>query len=205
MIPKIVLTGGPGGGKTTAINFLRKNLPCRGITPIFVPELATMLYEAGIRWMDIGHENEKKGYLFQVQMIQAQIEHEDTITAFASLVPGERKVIICDRGTIDNMAYADDSWHEDILSQVGSLGYLKRRYDGIVHLDTQAYGQGYTRENNPARYQDAEGAVANDKRVHSLWAAGPYVPHLRIGYDISLDEKLKIVSDRVSSLVGSGV
>jgi hypothetical protein len=200
MIPRFVLTGGPCGGKTTAVEYLRESLPKHGVTPIIVPELATMLYGAGIRWPDIGVNNDIKGFRFQVGMITAQIAHEDTIFSFAHLVPGAIKVMICDRGTIDNMAYAKDEWHEDILSQVGSLGYLKRRYEGIIHLATLAYGGDYVLD-NPARYEDRESAIRQDMRTFQLWNAGPKVPHVRIDHSASLEEKLQRVEEAILKLV----
>ncbi|NDI06057.1 MAG: hypothetical protein EBY58_07285 [Rhodobacteraceae bacterium] len=42
--PKIVLTGGPGGGKTTAADLFRREL---GEKVVVVPEAATMLFSGG--------------------------------------------------------------------------------------------------------------------------------------------------------------
>lgn len=54
MIPRIVLTGGPCGGKSSALEYLKTRLPKEGITPIFVPEMATMMFNSGIKWTDDG-------------------------------------------------------------------------------------------------------------------------------------------------------
>lgn len=194
MIPRIVITGGPCGGKTTAVEFLKQELPKHDWKPIVVPEIATLLYTAGIRWTDMA--TEKYQYEFQTNIIRQQIAHEDTFYSFAHLVPG-RKVFICDRGTIDNMAYAPDRWHEDILSQVGSLGYLKRRYDGIIHLQTLAYGDGYTTENNEARYESRAEAMMTDSRTWEMWARGPRVPQVLIKHSDDLQTKLDQVLSHV--------
>lgn len=198
-IPRIVLTGGPCGGKTSAFEYLKVRLPQMGIKPIFVPELATMLFETGVKWIDICH-NEAKAFKFQVGMILAQIANEDMIYSFAHLPSEIKKVIVCDRGTIDNMVYAKDEWHEDILSQVGSLGFLKRRYDGIIHLNTLAYGDGYN-TNNPARYETKEAAISMDKRTWDMWSKGPEIYHQRISHNVSLQDKLENVALHVREIV----
>lgn len=201
MIPRFVLTGGPCGGKSSALEYLKIRLPQEGITPIFVPEMATMMFNSGIKWTDVA-KREQDAFRFQVTMIRSQIQNEDMIYSFAHLVPGHDKVMICDRGTVDNMVYAKDEWHEDILSQVGSLGYLKRRYDGIVHLNTLAWGDGY-KIDNPARYETKEGAIASDIRTWDMWSKGPEVPHIRIGHEISLDVKMEQVAQQIIKVLAS--
>lgn len=191
MIPRIVLTGGPCGGKTTALRYLKQHLSKHGVTPVFVPEMATAMYEAGVRWPDVAH-HEPSAFRFQVQMILSQMTNEDLYYSFVSLLPGKNKVLVCDRGTVDNMVYARDEWHEDILSQVGSLGFLKRRYDLIVHLETLAYGEGYNTDNT-ARYESKADALATDARTWTMWSSGPKVPIVRIGHSVSLEEKMEQV------------
>lgn len=200
MIPRIVLTGGPCGGKSTALNYLQKRLPELGIRPITVPELATMMFNAGVRWLDVA-THEPHAFRFQVEMIKTQISNEDTIYSFTHLVPGEKKVMICDRGTIDNMVYSKDEWHEDILSQVGSLGFLKRRYDGIIHLNSLAWGDGYQLD-NPARYETREDAIKMDERTFQMWSKGPDAYHVRISHNVSLEAKLEEVAAHVVKIAG---
>lgn len=200
MIPRIVLTGGPCGGKTTAMRYLQTRLPEAGIKPIVVPELATMMFNSGIKWKDV-EKHEPSAFKFQIGMIRTQIINEDMIYSFAHLVPGHKKVVICDRGTIDNMVYSKDEWHDDILSQVGSLGYLKRRYDSIIHLNSLARGKGYSLD-NPARYEDREMAIMMDDRTFEMWARGPIVPHTRIAHNVSLEDKLEQVAQQIIEIAG---
>ena len=47
-IQKIVITGGPCGGKTTALTWIANNLPQWGYRVLFVPETATELIGGGI-------------------------------------------------------------------------------------------------------------------------------------------------------------
>ena len=47
-ITKIVLTGGPCAGKTTALSWIQNNLPKYGYTVLYVPETATELIGGGV-------------------------------------------------------------------------------------------------------------------------------------------------------------
>jgi hypothetical protein len=192
MIPRVVLTGGPNGGKTTALEELKERLPKLDITPIIVPELATFLYTCGVRWVDV-ENNETGSFRFQANMIKSQMANEDMLFRFAHLTPGNTKVMICDRGTIDNLVYAKDEWQDDIQSEVGSLGLLKRRYDGIIHLNSRAWGEGYTTENNPARWETRELAQKVDQRTWEMWEMGPKVPHLRVNHAENWETKIETV------------
>jgi hypothetical protein len=200
MIPKIVLTGGPSGGKTTALNYLRTRLPELGVVPFFVPELATFLHSCRIDLPQM-YLNPARGFRFNVEMITSQIKHEDMVEEFAFLAPGYNKVLVCDRGTIDNIAYTPDEWHDDILSQVGTLGYLKRRYDAIIHMTTLAFGDGYSLD-NPARYETPEQAREVDQRIFQMWQKGPEVEHLVISHTVSLQAKMERTAQAIASVIG---
>lgn len=200
MIPRVVLTGGPCGGKSTAVTYIQTRLLDFDIKPIIVPELATMMFNSGIKWKDV-EKYPALAFKFQIGMIKTQMQNEDMIYSFAHLVPGKKKVIVCDRGTIDNIVYSDDMWHEDILSQVGSLGYLKRRYDGIIHLNSLAHGQDYKLD-NPARYENKNDAVKMDNRTFQMWSRGPDIQHERIEHNIDLDTKMEQVVSHIVQMVG---
>lgn len=52
-IPRIVLTGGPCGGKTTGISYLQEKFGDMGFSVICVPETATEVFKSGVQ---IGRE-----------------------------------------------------------------------------------------------------------------------------------------------------
>ena len=60
---KIVLTGGPCAGKTTALDRLSAYLRERGFRVFTVPEAATMLFSNGVFFSDLGRE----GFPFEFQ------------------------------------------------------------------------------------------------------------------------------------------
>lgn len=122
-----VLTGGPGGGKTTFMGELRNEDPnCRKW--VLVPEAAPWLFRAGL------NASEKS---FQAGVVHLQIALED---ACAQAAPCEA-VLLCHRGSLDPLAYwLAAGWNEkDFFDCVGfSRDALLQRYAGIIHLQTAA-------------------------------------------------------------------
>jgi thymidylate kinase len=200
MIPKIVLTGGACGGKSSAATYLRASLPNAGITPIFVPELATQLFSAGIRWKDV-EPFPFNALRFQMLMVQMQMNNEEWYNHFAANTPGQKKVLICDRGVLDNIAYIPDESHDVLFAFIGK-GYneLKARYQGIIHLSTLAFIDGYE-TNNPARYESPEEARQMCDRTFAMWSKGPEKYHTRIHCSVGFAEKMANVHDHVVSIL----
>jgi predicted ATPase len=97
---RIVLTGGPGGGKTTAADLFRREI---GEKVVVVPETATMLFTGG--FPRVGEPKARTAT--QRANFHAQVALEDIQGA---LYPG--RVLLCDRGTIDGAAF----WPDDAPS-----------------------------------------------------------------------------------------
>ena len=90
---RIVVTGGPGGGKTTAADLFRREL---GEQIVLVPEAATILYTGGFpRSQEVDVRKASQRAIYQVQR-----NLEDAQSAKF----GER-ILVCDRGTVDGAAY----------------------------------------------------------------------------------------------------
>lgn len=96
-VTRIVITGGPCAGKTSAMAVLKDRLEKFGLRVYVVPEAATILFHNGARFHDFLKLGEEGIVNFQVRLAQLQMRLEDTMydTAAAS---GERAVILCDRG-----------------------------------------------------------------------------------------------------------
>src|SRR5688572_13816852 len=90
---RIVLTGGPGGGKTTAADLFRREL---GEAVVIVPESATILFAGGFPRSD----QVDAGRAVQTAIFHVQRNLEDVQSA---RYPD--RVLLCDRGTIDGAAY----------------------------------------------------------------------------------------------------
>lgn len=191
-IPRYVLTGGPCAGKTTALAMLRQKLTDRGITPFVVPEVATQIIASGVSFQGVTDWNE-----FQKKVIKTQLAQEDIIESFAELQPGARKILICDRGAMDGMAYVDPKLFEAIVHDMDYrlIELRDKRYAGVFHLVTAADGaEAFYNFDNPARHESAEEARALDKKTLGAWTGHE---HLRIignrsaqGKPISFEEKM---------------
>ena len=171
---KIVLTGGPCGGKTTAIHFLKQELTHRGIAVFCLDEMATKLKNAGKTPENMGN------YAFHSLLFREQLKTERSIETSAAEAEAEKSVILCDRGLLDNKAYVSEDDFKQYSSECGCLeNQLLCSYDAVFHLVTAAKGaeKYYTLENNKARSEDIEQARKLDDAVLSVWVG---TPHLRI-------------------------
>ena len=125
----IVLTGGPGGGKTTLMNELRAEDP-HGKKWILVPEAAPLLFRA---WLDGRTKS------FQRAVVRLQIALEEACATAAA----SRKILLCHRGTLDPLAYwLRNGWDEnEFFDYIGmTREEHHQRYFGVIHLQTAAIG-----------------------------------------------------------------
>jgi predicted ATPase len=158
--PKVVLTGGPGAGKTVISAALAAAHPLRFVR---VPEAATQVYTLlGKRWDQLDPSGRRD---VQRRIYQLQIEQEDR---HAELHPG--KTLLLDRGTIDGAAY----WPEGPEAYWSDLGttYAQElaRYDQVLLLQTAAAIGVYDGDgSNACRFEDAAGAVASGELLARLW------------------------------------
>jgi predicted ATPase len=165
---RIVLTGGPGGGKTTAADLFRREI---GERVAVVPEAATLLFAGGF---PRSHET------LATRAAQRAIYHvQRNLEDVQSALYPER-ILLCDRGTLDGAAYWPDdeaAFFSDIASSYESE---LARYDAVIFFESAAVGGSSIEGNNPVRTESREAAVALDKRLREIWARHPrfyLVPH----------------------------
>lgn len=203
-IKKIVLTGGPCAGKTTALVRVIEHFSNLGYKVFTIPEVPTMFTQAG---MDYLTKNKKFFYEGEKATLELQLELEDKFTRLAATVD-EPALIICDRGALDISAYMDASMWEEIMALAGTdAESLKNRYDAVFHLVSAADGaeKYYTTSNNAQRNEPAteQGlAIARmlDKRVMEAWSGHP---HLRVvNNHENFDNKLNRVLKEISNVLG---
>ncbi len=167
---RIVLTGGPGGGKTTAADLYRREI---GDDVVIVPEAATLLYTGGFPRAgeaDVRKATQRAIYHVQVNLEDAQSAHYCSRT------------LLCDRGTVDGAIY----WPSDPLEffkDVGSsLEKELNRYDAVIFFETAAVGGISIEGGNPMRTESIEQALDLDRKLRALWSKHPnftMVPHER--------------------------
>lgn len=187
---RIVLTGGPGAGKTVVSHRLAAAHPDRFA---LVPEAATQVYDAlQTRWDRLELEGRRD---VQRKIYQLQVDQEDR-TAAAN--PG--KILLLDRGTIDGAAYwpegPDDYWRDVQSTAEREL----KRYDAVIWLETSAALGIYDGdESNFCRFEDAAGAIESGKLLLRLWDGHPNLKH--VGAFATLDEKVIAVEQMIAALV----
>ena len=186
-IKKIVLTGGPCAGKTTALVRIIEHFSNLGYKVFTIPEVPTLFTQAGMNYL-----TKNRGFFYEGEKatLEIQMALEDKFMRMAEECTEQPCLIVCDRGTMDISAYmAKDTW-ADITRAVGtSTPQLRQRYDAVLHLVSAADGaeQYYTTANNAQRNEPMteEGlriARSLDKKVIHAW---PGHPHLRVIKEIS--------------------
>ena len=101
-ISKIVITGGPCAGKSTAMSWVQNAFIQMGYVVLFVPETATELITGGVAPWTCGTNAE-----YQKCQLKLQIEKENIFEQAARTMNAEKVLIVCDRGTLDNKAYME--------------------------------------------------------------------------------------------------
>ena len=197
-ISKIVLTGGPCAGKTTALTWINNYFSKRGYTVLFVSETATELITNGVApWTC------KTNYEYQTFQIRLQKIKEQIFDDAAKSMKSDKILIVCDRGVLDNKAYMKDVEFKRVLKEFDTNEIKERdTYDAVFHLVSAAKGKedAYTLANNTARTEGIEEARKLDDRIISAWTGHP---HFRI-IDNSTDfeEKLERLLKEIASFLG---
>ncbi|MBQ5969236.1 MAG: AAA family ATPase [Clostridia bacterium] len=197
-LTKIVITGGPCAGKTTAMSRIQKTLTALGYTVLFVPETATELITGGVAPWTCGTNRD-----YQLCHLKLQLEKEAVFAAAAATMPAEKVLLVCDRGAPDCRAYMDDETFSGVLADLGTNEVaLRDRYDAVFHLVTAAKGaaQYYTTENNTARTESPQAAAALDDRLIAAWTGHP---HLRVIDNAGdFENKLQRLIKEITSFLG---
>jgi len=165
---RIVLTGGPGGGKTTAADLFRREI---GNEVIVVPEAATLLFSGGFpRPVE---EPARRSAQHAIYYVQRNLED---ITA----AQHPHRILLCDRGTVDSGAYWPDG-PEEFYRSVGSDHQSELdRYDAVIFFETAARGGHGFESENRFRTESHQEAIDLDSRLRELWAPHPHftvIPH----------------------------
>ena len=166
---KVVLTGGPCAGKTTAIEEIEKEFTEKGYNVYVVPEAATILINSGIRPFGNTPLTLEE---FQEYVISLQLKLE-SLANKAATSTDKPSIIICDRGLLDGQAYVkNEKIYRGLLNDKGKKAIdVLNNYDLVLHLTTAAASKKdiYTLENNQARTETKEEAIIKDKKTLAAW------------------------------------
>jgi len=203
-VKRIVLTGGPCAGKTTALVRITEHFSNLGFKVFTVPEVPTMYSQGGWSYLT---PNPRLYYEGELAILQTQLALEDSFVRLAETCQ-KPTFVVCDRGTMDISAYISPEMWADITGRCGTCSNeLRERYDAVLHLVSAADGaeQYYTLATNANRYEQAneEGlqiARDLDKKVNRAWTGHP---HLRVinNHD-DFDAKIHRVLKEISNVLG---
>lgn len=154
---KIVLTGGPCGGKTDSIGFLSEKLIEQNYSVKIVNETANSLlnleYMPGVNISTFDFQN----LLFKIQFLNEYLSE------------GKSNILLCDRGLFDSKVYIDNNDFQRIL-------YLNKveekeifsTYDGVLYFRSISYE--YPDEFSKRRiYESPEIGRIRDERCKEIW------------------------------------
>lgn len=165
---RIALTGGPGGGKTTAADLLRREL---GERVVVVPESATILFSGGFPRYDEPDA---------LRSVQTAIFHVQRSVEDVQSARYPDRILLCDRGTVDGAAYWPGEPEGYFRSMRTTLEHELERYDAVVFFETAAVAGISIEGGNAARCETLPQAAALDRRLRELWSRHPrfsLVPH----------------------------
>lgn len=155
---RIVLTGGPGAGKTAVLDAIRATV-CEHIRVL--PEAAGVVFGGGFP----REATDASRRAAQRAIYYVQLELEAVADA------ANPAIVLCDRGTVDGAAYwpaPGDLWSSVGTTRDENFG----RYDVVIHLRTPDATHGYGQQ-NPLRVESSVEAKMIDARLFQAWDGHP--------------------------------
>jgi predicted ATPase len=158
--PRVVITGGPGAGKTALLEMVRRH---------FCPHVVVLAESAGIVF---GGGFPRRGSDAACCAAQRAIYRVEVELERLAVEEGGARAILCDRGTLDGLAYwpapPEQFWRDLGTTEADELG----RYAAVIHLRTPSNHQGYN-HSNPLRIESAREAHRIDERIAAIWSRHP--------------------------------
>lgn len=187
-IPKIVLSGGPCGGKTQGLCFLNEQLTALGFNVFMIKESAETLIKSGF--------DRKEGFEFQKAIALNQLKLEKDAEEKAE--KAKHPVIICDRGLMDARVYLSDADFAKFKEEVGlNDTELRDRYDAVFHMDSMS--KNGIIEDNGVRNETPEEAKSLNEISLEAWCGNPYYRVIPVCE--SFNDKLQILLKEVKTFL----
>jgi ubiquinone biosynthesis protein UbiJ len=128
------------------------------------PEAASIVFGGGFPRSDL-----KKGR----RAAQRAIFHVQRGLETVALQSHKTSVVLCDRGTLDGLAYWPGT-HQSFCTEFGiDLEEELSRYSAVVHVEVPAFAWGY--ETNRIRKESVSQAREIDERIARAWRRHPRV------------------------------
>lgn len=192
----VVVTGGPGAGKTAILEMAKKIL-CEHVAVL--PESASVVFGGGFWRLD--SQSAKTAAQRAIYHVQREMEN---------LVLGEKRwaIGLCDRGTLDGLAYwtENQSLFWDMTKNRMEDEYA--RYIAVIHLRSPSAELGYNHQNS-LRIEDASQAKMLDDKIQAIWSRHPKykmiesAPSFLQKADLALREIAQVLPDCCRAVVGN--
>lgn len=182
--PVVVLTGGPGGGKSALLSRLRYGYGIVGSYRILILEEAI----CGMRFTRLDPHSEP----FQCALVAVQAATEELACQLLASEPPA--VLLTHRGTLDPCAFWQSFGHsaESFFEMTRtSLTDHYARYTAVLHMESAAVRTpcNYTRYPDAHRPESISEAARLDALLGDLWHGHPH--YYLIPARESLEEKLE--------------
>ena len=128
---RLVLTGGPCAGKTTALARVSTFFENIGWKVYRVPESANILLSGGVNFNELTpHQTQQ----FQEDLLKTILQIENTYFNLAA-ESNQNCLVICDRGTMDASAYISSEQWNNILdkNQLDEIEIRDNRYNQVTY------------------------------------------------------------------------
>jgi predicted ATPase len=193
MIRRIVLTGGPGAGKTVITRQLAEKASA---LYHLVPEAATQVYaQMQTRWdlLDTSGRRDVQRRIYRLQVEQENRRAGEHPT----------KTLLLDRGTIDGAAYwpeGPDAYWRDLGT---TLNTELARYDAVIWLQTGAVLGCYDGDaSNSCRFEDPQAAIDSGQLLANLWGTHPRL--FKVDARADMSEKIVEVESTLERIFKAG-
>ncbi len=182
----VVLTGGPGAGKTTVLEMAKHMFMDRAVV---LHEAASMIYNGGfLRKQTPSAVRAAQRAIYHIQREQERILEEDL----------HAPVGLCDRGVLDGLAYWPGT-KEEYFESIGTTEEAElARYAVIIHMRTPSVEHGYNHD-NPARIESYDQAAWLDQRILEVWKNHPnhFIVDSRQDFLHKAEEVVGVISEFV--------
>lgn len=160
-IKRIVFTGGPCAGKTSVIDIIQRKYPDKFIS---VPEAASILYSGGFPKL-----NDKSSIIHTQRAIYFLLREIEDM--YEKAFPD--KIQLCDRGSIDGIAYWPWDASQTFLDSVNTTYEDElRRYDVLIYMRVPRNPIFYSLSNT--RVEDYKTAIMIDEKTEKAWEKHPF-------------------------------
>jgi predicted ATPase len=159
---RIVVTGGPGAGKTSV---WRELVSTHAAQLVGVPEIATLMFQHV--FPSVQNLDERRAVQRAIFTVQQNLESIHDARCHHG------QALLCDRGVPDGAGY----WPEGPVAFFVAMGVEWQteimRYDAVLFLETAAAGGLSIEAGNPIRSETLDAAVHVDAQLRAVWSQHP--------------------------------